>query len=600
MLAGGSVLALLLAAATLLWIFRIEFITWGVARALENQGLGPASFQIQSIRLSSFHAKNVSLRNGTIQASDLTAEFGLEDLLAGHMERLEIAGFSTEFIVNDQGVTWDGRPFGSAAPTASTSKSPIAGLRIDELSFRDAKVKISTKTGSFDATISATLSIADGIVESKDIAAQLHIALSGSEHRLSMTAQQVTLALPASGEANLTLLQASVSPDALAWKAEGIDAEINYAAGIADMRLLSARLSNLQTPALIPPVALAGAGRMEAEKISFTAEGTLQSRENVVFQAKGEFDQASASGYAELLPVTITFRPGQLQPQDLSPLIDKSIGHVTGAITLAGKFSWKDNTLAPLLSLRLSKLGLSLPSMNMRDLTGAITINRFAPLTTLPDQALSATLEIPGIPTAQLTLKGQLLNGPALRVQALSVDIAGGEIKAAPLTIRTGNADIATTLSISNLDMAEVTKLLSIEGLDGTGRLDGTIPLHVKGSQVAIEKGNLKAREAGTLRYRPESLPEAISKSHSSVELAFQALTDFHYDKLDLSLDKDVNGDGTVMLHLQGQNPAVMSGQPFNFNIRVDSNFDRLAEYALVSIRSAQELLNRAARRSGY
>src|SRR5690606_5172557 len=126
-----------------------------------------------------------------------------------------------------------------------------------------------------------------------------------------------------------------------------------------------------------------------------------------------------------------------------------------------------------------------------------------------------------------------------------------------PFTVRPGRPDITTTLSIANLDLAEVTKLLSINGLDGTGRLDGKIPLHVKDQQVAVENGNLTARETGTLRYRPESLPEAISKSHSSVELAFQALTDFHYDTLNLNLDKSASGEGTVMLRLQGQNPAV-------------------------------------------
>jgi len=38
-----------------------------------------------------------------------------------------------------------------------------------------------------------------------------------------------------------------------------------------------------------------------------------------------------------------------------------------------------------------------------------------------------------------------------------------------------------------------------------------------------------------------------------------------------------------------------LQGQVFNFNIRIDSNFDRLADIALLSLRSAEELLRRAA-----
>jgi hypothetical protein len=83
------------------------------------------------------------------------------------------------------------------------------------------------------------------------------------------------------------------------------------------------------------------------------------------------------------------------------------------------------------------------------------------------------------------------------------------------------------------------------------------------------------------------------------MELALQVLGDFQYEHLMLDLDKSSDGGGTVLLQLEGRNPAVMSGQAFNFNIRIDSNFDRLAGYALVSLRSAQELLRRAARRAG-
>ena len=68
---------------------------------------------------------------------------------------------------------------------------------------------------------------------------------------------------------------------------------------------------------------------------------------------------------------------------------------------------------------------------------------------------------------------------------------------------------------------------------------------------------------------------------------------------LTLTLDKAETGEGTVLLQLQGNNPDLLSGQPFNFNIRIDSNFDRLAEYALLSIRSAEDLLRRAAGRTG-
>jgi len=71
------------------------------------------------------------------------------------------------------------------------------------------------------------------------------------------------------------------------------------------------------------------------------------------------------------------------------------------------------------------------------------------------------------------------------------------------------------------------------------------------------------------------------------------------FDRLSLDLDKSAKGEGTVMLRLQGNNPAVLSGRPFDVNVRVDSNFDRLADTALLSVRSEPDMLRRAAGRAG-
>jgi protein involved in polysaccharide export with SLBB domain len=120
----------------------------------------------------------------------------------------------------------------------------------------------------------------------------------------------------------------------------------------------------------------------------------------------------------------------------------------------------------------------------------------------------------------------------------------------------------------------------------------------LKNGKIEIKDGRLSARQPGVLNYRPSKLPDALASAGGSVELALQALSDFHYDKLTLAIDKSSTGEGTVLLQLEGQNPAVMSGQVFHFNIRVDSNFDRLADIALASLRSAEELLRRATRRA--
>ena len=122
----------------------------------------------------------------------------------------------------------------------------------------------------------------------------------------------------------------------------------------------------------------------------------------------------------------------------------------------------------------------------------------------------------------------------------VAVNVAGGDIGAAGFTIDPATPNIATTLKVDHVDLAEITRLIGPEGLSGTGQLDGQITL---------------------------------------------------------DLDKAESGEGTVLLHLEGRNPAVMSGHPFIFNIRLESNFHHLADIAMLSLRSAADLLRRSARR---
>jgi hypothetical protein len=43
-------------------------------------------------------------------------------------------------------------------------------------------------------------------------------------------------------------------------------------------------------------------------------------------------------------------------------------------------------------------------------------------------------------------------------------------------------------------------------------------------------------------------------------------------------------------LHLDGSNPAVLNGRRFLLNIRLEANFDRLAQIFLSGLEAAQDL----------
>ena len=56
--------------------------------------------------------------------------------------------------------------------------------------------------------------------------------------------------------------------------------------------------------------------------------------------------------------------------------------------------------------------------------------------------------------------------------------------------------------------------------------------------------------------------------------MAMSALSDFHYDKLEVDLDRAATGDTELGLHIAGRNPSFYNGYPVEFNLSVTGRLD--------------------------
>jgi hypothetical protein len=591
----GLVAALLLGLAGVgAWIYRVDLVGWAVTRLLERQGLGPTSFTIDTVELQGFHAHDLTLRNGAIKAGDLTITYSPLELLSSHLGQVEIGGFALTLAVTKDGLEMAGQPFSMAGGGSPTT----GGLRIDALSLRDAHLLLNTADGPIEATVSTVLAPSADNIQSSAFSATVTGPLVGARRKATIVIQKLGVELPAAGGLQLTLQDGSIAVDGLSWTAKGAEGKIAWLDGKTAAQLTIGQLANSQKPMLVTPLGLGITATLAGNLTDFSLQAKTIGKSPQTMQAKGQYDQASRSGTVNINVVPIVFHRGGLQPGDLFPAFGNPVDGLEGSLALAGVLRWKGTKLSPDLVLTLKQLAFATSTAQVQALNGAIKITGLSPLATAAGQTLTATIVTAGLPPTNLTLKGQLDPKPILKLDQLAFNFAGGQVTAAPFAIDPAAPAFGTTLQVDGVDLAEITKLLSLDGLSGTGQLDGPIPFVLKNGKVEITGGHLAARKPGVLSYRPSKLPDALASAGESVALALQALSDFHYDKLVLALDKGATGEGAVLLQLDGQNPAVMSGQPFHFNIRVDSNFDRLADIALASLRSAQELLRRATRRT--
>jgi hypothetical protein len=140
-----------------------------------------------------------------------------------------------------------------------------------------------------------------------------------------------------------------------------------------------------------------------------------------------------------------------------------------------------------------------------------------------------------------------------------------------------------------------VLALLDVDGLSGTGELDGRLPVKIDNGDVHVAGGQVGANGPGTIRYVGGALPDVGGDSDKDVSeriaLVRAALADFRYTSLVLTLERAASGEATLVAKLDGANPAVLDGHPFAINLRLDANFDKLASVLIEGYAAAARLL---------
>lgn len=140
---------------------------------------------------------------------------------------------------------------------------------------------------------------------------------------------------------------------------------------------------------------------------------------------------------------------------------------------------------------------------------------------------------------------------------------------------------------LNNLSLAEILALEGSQKLSGSGAIDGNIPIIFQASEFNVQAGKLHARPpGGHIVYRVDQAMQATISNNQGLELAFNALNNFHYTKLEGTLQYENSGATEIALRIEGRNPKTANERPIHFNITVTENLRKL----LQSLRLAEDL----------
>lgn len=250
------------------------------------------------------------------------------------------------------------------------------------------------------------------------------------------------------------------------------------------------------------------------------------------------------------LPKQLVMRQGQLE--------------FDGDITLAER----DGSLAPSGELTVAARGVTLllgetmaESLELTSrvrvaetvsASGAISANRIT---------LAAGLEMSNLSTAI-----ELHDPEHLALSDLRVNLLDGTVDSAGFSLAAGVIG-DTMLNWRNFDLGRLLAFLDIDGLDGTGRVDATLPLVSAPDGLEIAAGAFRALGPGRIRYRT-AVPAA--------NVGMQALENFEYEMLEGGIDYQADGRYAISIRLLGRNPDLYGGHPIRFQLNLSGDLPAL------------------------
>ncbi len=394
------------------------------------------------------------------------------------------------------------------------------------------------------------------------------------------------------GEIQLEDVRFMLPGEAISLTAVSVRAPLGATGGVVDVAL-SGEMRDNGRAARFSPVMFHLKGTRDGEIVS--ASGTLETLNRAVrFPVESSVDLADMTGRFKIGPTGITFRKGGLQPGALSPKL-AALRNVRGAVRVSAALNLDaDGAVQTGLSLAFKDLSARMGDVEVSGLSGKVKFNRLSPLATAGPQQLTARHLVAGVPVDRPRVRFTVLprlRGVSVRLHEVVGEIAGGEIAVEDARWDSTAQSNAFDVQIHDVEVDRLLRDWQVEGISGTGRLSGMIPIRIGPAGLAVAGGRLDSLGAGAIRVDWGSAREMLVNSGEQVALTVNALEDFRYDTLSIGIDQPEDGALTLAIGLEGANAAVLDGYPLRFNINLSGELAPIMDAVREGRRIGADLL---------
>jgi len=371
------------------------------------------------------------------------------------------------------------------------------------------------------------------------------------------------------------------------------DAFFEYLAFSEKLNLHSPALSLRHTGQnpLFTPLTLNTHVKLLEKQLSFDSAVFNSTAQPIkLLQAKGRIDITRRNGEAHLNIPGLGFTQNGFQPKDLSPILS-ILEQVSGDVKAQASLRLKQGDISASGHLDLDDVSLSTDTLLLEGLNTSFAFASLWPPRSEPEQTitldrLSSGLSL-GKPEIRISINQDQITLHQFQAQAID-----GQVRVENVQIDPTAARHDVRLQLEQINLKKLFDLIALDGLSGTGKVSGTIPLSIEGQTIRVHDGLLESERPGTLWFRSQKARDALAGAGEQVDLLLKVLSNFHYNHLSLRLNQQAGGTAVVHLKIKGKNPDVKDGRPFHLNINLEGNLDRL----LAGVLEGYRLSDRAIR----
>lgn len=247
---------------------------------------------------------------------------------------------------------------------------------------------------------------------------------------------------------------------------------------------------------------------------------------------------------------------------------------LAGNVEGSAKLRWHQDAWSGVADVKATHLAATAGRLQIKDAGLELQV------TDLGDRKVDFNAKLPflqlaeGIEASDLTIRLQYHPTELILEQARTT-LFGGSLEVIPATLTPAQQPSPLILRVQDIDLSQLLHSLKQEGLSGTGRISGELPLSIAAQGLEIHAGKLAGTTPGVLHYRgPAAQVDNI---------AFQALSHMLYHTAKATVNYQTDGTYALALRLEGNNPALLAGHPLALNLTITGQLPELLRASLLS-----------------